>query len=335
MAISSKGTAQRPGLCERFTPRDVFGTFGYGAFVPETIAASKELSPTAKLCYGHLLRRAGKNDRCWPSYRDIADAIGMGERQAMRSVGELVNAQLIHPLKRAVESGRQTSNGYEFLWGPILAGEGDRSDTLPADKSVRATLSNMSPSGVSEMSPLEVSNINHQKGSKKEGSIAPVFSMADGSSQPRVESASSDGDSQPAMYASGKDELKAIFRHHTGDDLKIRDLDAIEVSLSLSGVTWEAFVEDVRAHSWGRITNPVGFLRDRAKKFRALTRRSAPSLTAAEGRTKGYRCAICGSAIPGEGARLLNGKGVPCECATPEYIERIRRRGVFGKEEAD
>jgi hypothetical protein len=76
--------AKPPAPNETFVPRKVF--CGIGALVPERVAASNILSMTAKVCYGHLVRRAGKNARCWPSYRDIAKSIGVGERQAMRAL---------------------------------------------------------------------------------------------------------------------------------------------------------------------------------------------------------------------------------------------------------
>src|SRR5689334_12001204 len=118
---------------EAFIPREVFR--GIGLFIPEKIAGATTLSTTAKTCYGHLVRRAGSKARCWPSYRDVAKSVGIGERQAMRALKELVKAELVRPIPRRDASGRQTSNEYEFVWGPILQGEDDISDTLPRDKS--------------------------------------------------------------------------------------------------------------------------------------------------------------------------------------------------------
>jgi len=64
-------------------------------------------------------------------YRDIAESTGLQKRQAKRAVKALVGAQLIRSVPRNDESGRQTSNGYEFIRGPILQGEGDRSALAP------------------------------------------------------------------------------------------------------------------------------------------------------------------------------------------------------------
>lgn len=332
-ASRSKSAVGLPREGELFKPREVFGGFGVGAFIPERIARSRALSMTAKVCYGHLLRRAGKNDSCWPSYRDIAENTGLQERQTMRGIKELINAQLIRRGVRTVETGRQTSNKYVFIWGPILQGEGDTSDTLLPVVSDQGTLTSTTPSGVSEMTPLEVKKINHHQGRDSKGSSARAESTVRGSAAIEAERAApqraDDDEPRRVEYASGKDELKAIYFAKTGEQFRIADLDAIEASLVAAGVTWEAFAADVRAHSWDRIKNPVGFLKNRAKNFRAITRRSTAPVTAAEAAVQNYRCPICSSRTPGEGARIVSGRWEPCTCAGPEYIQRQRARGVF------
>lgn len=124
-------------------------------------------------------------------------------------------------------------------------------------------------------------------------------------------------------YASGKDELKALYFAKTGEHFRVADLDAIESILFGAGVSWEAFVADVRCHSW----------RDRAKKFRTLNRKSNAPITAEEAAEKAYKCQHCGSAVRGVGAVPgPNGKPVPCSCASPDWIARQRARGVFGED---
>jgi hypothetical protein len=144
------GDAERPpqklpAPNETFIPRNVFR--GVGALVPERVSASTMLSMTAKVCYGHLVRRAGKNATCWPSYRDISKSIGVGERQAIRAMKELVEVNLIRPTARRDKTARQTSNEYEFIWGPTLQGEGVIYVTLPPDKSDTVGMTDMTPTG--------------------------------------------------------------------------------------------------------------------------------------------------------------------------------------------
>ena len=292
---------------------------------------------TAKVCYGHLVRRAGKNARCWPSYRDIAKSIGTGERQAMRALRELTEVTLIRPTARRDKTARQTSNEYEFIWGPILQGEGDKYDTLPPDKSDTGRVTDVTPTGVTDMTPLEVSNRNHHQEKSTERKNPWSDSADKGSSEPnrdasRHQNPESDDDSKRTEYASAKDELKAIYQAKTGTAIRASDLDAIESNLVGMGVTWEVFVAEFRGHAWDRVKNPVGFLKHFSKKFRAKTQPANAPVTAAEAAARDYQCPACFSKKPGEGSRLEAGRAVPCECASPEYIARQRERGLFEPE---
>ncbi len=58
---------------------------------------------------------------------------------------------------------------------------------------------------------------------------------------------------------------------------------------------------------------------------------SAIPVTSAEAAVRDYKCSICHSVTPGEGAILRNGVWVPCECASPEWIAHQRERGVFSE----
>jgi hypothetical protein len=139
-----------------------------------------------------------------------------------------------------------------------------------------------------------------------------------------------DDDEKPKPeYASPKDELKAIYLSKAGKPIAVAVLDAIEANLVCIGVEMAAFVEEIRRHSGNDWRNPAGFLRDLSKKFRTKTRSSAAALTAAEAEERVYRCPKCGSRKRGEGALLEGGRVTPCECASPEYIEHLRSRGVL------
>src|SRR5258708_40327403 len=105
----------------------------------------------------------------------------------------------------------------------------------------------------------------------------------------------------------------------------------MRVNLEVARVPMGDFVELVRKHAQNDWRNPPGFLRDLSKRFRAKTRAAAGPVTAAETARKNYRCDICSSVVPGEGARLIDGKFVPCSCASAEYIARERARGVFAE----
>lgn len=322
---------------DAFNPRRVFR--GIGALVPERVAASTELSMTAKLCYGHLVRRAGERDQCWPSIRDIAQHIGVSERHAMRALEELKDAELIRSAPRNDPSGRQTSNVYEFTWGPILQREGDKSDTLLPVKTDRGRASNLTRSGVSQTAPLESSIRNQHRRTSTERNhripdapTLPDTPIGSASNQRSTHKASSQelptDDLEQQVYASGKEEVKAIASR-AGVSFRARDLDEIESHLISKGVSWEHFASEARTHSWGRIKNPIGFLKSLAKRFKLLTRPATAPVTAAEAVDQNYQCPTCNSRVKGEGAILIDGKFQPCPCASQDYIDRQRARGLF------
>lgn len=141
-----------------------------------------------------------------------------------------------------------------------------------------------------------------------------------------------DEENPDERYASPEDELKAIFLARAGEPITVDVLDAIRVNLELNVVTMAEFVSALKSHRSGHWRNPAGFLRDLSKKFRSKNQHAADPVTAAEAAEKNYRCQSCGSRVRGEGARLVGGKAMPCECASADYIARQRARGIFSDE---
>jgi hypothetical protein len=112
-------------------------------------------------------------------------------------------------------------------------------------------------------------------------------------------------------------------------------LDAIRVNLGLTGVSFGDFVAEVQKHITNAWRNPAGFLLHLSKRFRARTRPASDPVTAAEVEQKNYRCSICHSTVRGQGAVLDDDRNeVPCVCASPDWIERQRARGLFQKRPA-
>ena len=107
-------------------------------------------------------------------------------------------------------------------------------------------------------------------------------------------------------------------------------LDAIRLNLELNRVSMAEFVAEARKHAANDWRNPPGFLRDLSKRFRAKTVAANGPVTAAEAAARDYQCSHCFSKRPGEGLLPAgNGKFRPCACAIPEYIERMRARGIL------
>jgi hypothetical protein len=140
-----------------------------------------------------------------------------------------------------------------------------------------------------------------------------------------------DDEEEPGeVYASPEDELKAIYVAKTGQSITIDVLDAIRLNLELNQVTMGDFVSGLKQqHRAGNWKNPAGLLRSLSKNFRSKNRPASDPLTAAEADEKNYRCPICSSRVRGEGASLIDGRPVPCSCASPEWIQLQRERGFF------
>jgi hypothetical protein len=73
-----------------------------GIFIPEALARYCDVSPTAKLAYGRLVRCAGEDGRCFPSVKALARKIGVQERRARACLAELEAAGFI---RRKIQPG--------------------------------------------------------------------------------------------------------------------------------------------------------------------------------------------------------------------------------------
>jgi len=79
-------------------------------------------------------------------------------------------------------------------------------------------------------------------------------------------------------------------------------------------------------HADNQLKNPIGFVKSVVKRYGAKTTPAAATSTSNDD----YRCPKCNSKTRGEGAILLgDGKLIPCECASEEYIRRQTSRGIF------
>jgi hypothetical protein len=141
-----------------------------------------------------------------------------------------------------------------------------------------------------------------------------------------------DEETPGTVYASPEDELKALYRSKAREPITIDLLTAIRGDLESGGVSFGEFLAEVRKHSANEWRNPPGFLRSLSKRFRAKTRPASDPVTAAEAEEINYRCLLCDSRIRGHGARFVDGKVVPCSCASADYIAHQRERGVFSEE---
>jgi hypothetical protein len=182
---------------------------------------------------------------------------------------------------------------------------------------------------------------HHQEGKGKErkgterggDDIKTERSSAGSDTQPFLRTVD-DEENPPEAYASPEDELKAIYQAKAGTPITIEVLSAIRENLELTGVGMGEFVAALKdTHIKSKWRNPPGFLRHFSKRFRSKTRVAAQPITAAEAEARDYKCPLCHSKTPGTGAVLVDGKSVPCVCASQDWIARQRERGVFPPEE--
>lgn len=66
-----------------------------GLFIPELIYQCRDLTATAKLVYGRLLRYAGERGVAYPKQQTIADELGVSERSVRNALKALIDIKLI------------------------------------------------------------------------------------------------------------------------------------------------------------------------------------------------------------------------------------------------
>lgn len=86
-----------------------------GSFIPEWMEKS-EVSHGAKITYGRLVRYAGKNAKCHPKMKTLAEDINSSKSSCYKYIKELKDAGFIESIKR----GRGLPNDYYFLRHPKM-----------------------------------------------------------------------------------------------------------------------------------------------------------------------------------------------------------------------
>lgn len=261
----------------------------FGAFIPAAVLGAADLSFGAKCFYGHCWRLSS-NRGCFPTLRDSATALGVSSRQAKRFADELVKQGFLRMKSRFRDNGSQTSNGYEFLWHENMSEENfrlRRGDDVPVrGEGVggdRARSDNDVIRGRPERSALEEKDSNHHYQEaliEARAHVARTVSLPEGGIPDAIRDGADDDESigDPAEYATSEDELKAIVRAKTGQDIPWKELIWIKERLELQAVSFDDFVMAVRKHARNNWKNPIGFLKFFAGNFRQNTRPASPPL---------------------------------------------------------
>jgi len=81
------------------------------AIIPNWLLERKDISSGAKLVYARLCQFSGKNEKCYPSIKTLAKAVGCGVTSCRKHINELKKNHLIK-VKRL---GLRCNNRYYFL----------------------------------------------------------------------------------------------------------------------------------------------------------------------------------------------------------------------------
>ena len=293
-----------------------------GIFIPTGIVRLTTISPGAKLCYGRLMRFAGKRGVCFPSVKTLAVEIAVTERQTQNYLAELQRERLI---RKSVRPG--TSDLIEFLWHVALASsEGVKDVSPPRVKNNFTEVIDNSPRECKNLHPKRVNQHHHQDDDDEESHVHPEVLGRLGE-KPFIEGVSvhlevsggglDNGSSASEPFDSPEAELIALALSK-GQTLTATSLRSIREALELRGVALKRFVESVRPHFQNNITNPSGFLISRARNVRALME---PAESPKPPPKLEDRCAHCWGP-KGQGLITDGSAIIPCPvCSTPEFRE--------------
>lgn len=214
-------------------PGDVYNPYRmfHGCFIPNAVLRCRDLSARAKLVFGRLCQYAGENGEAYPSYRALAQEVGVERRRAITAVRELEDFGLIRAVSRWRKDGGPASNVYVFLWHGLFE---EHPEAWPpgVQKGTRGgVVSNTTPrcrSGhhvVPEGTPKEIQT---KESILEETTTAVIRSLLAGT----------------PLHAVGDRELQAL-QHRHGQEL-------LQLAADIAAETWRRDPDEIR--------NPGGYL---------------------------------------------------------------------------
>lgn len=256
--------------------------------IPYAVFVDPNLSHAAKLTYGRLKLYAGEDGRAFPKHETLASEVCLRDRQLRTVLSELQAAGWIE-WRRArtncvytVFSDRQKTT--------TLNRQDRQKTTSQSGGKLPITSAESCHSRVAENCRQKRSIENHhqKRGMEKKNSGAAVEGSAGGATskeKPKAKSSESEkaDDEQPKtarereIFAHPEDELKAIFREKTGDELSPDVERRIWELLEIRGVPRKQFMDELRKHVPNAWRNPAGFLTNFARKIGSV---STPELVA-------------------------------------------------------
>jgi hypothetical protein len=235
------------------------------------------LSHAAKLLFSRLEFYAGKDGKAYPKHNTLGSEMGLSTRQVRTVLTELKDQNRIDWKRTRTSCIFEIKPAEEWKFTSAL----DRKKTstligrklplksgrkLPIEKKYRRSSSKRS----SEKKP----------GAVLQGSTASATSKEN--PKPKTDSLRSDDEktktaSEREVYAHPEDELRAIHREKTGDELSPDVERRIWELVEIRGVPRKQFMDELRKHVPNTWKNPAGFLTNFARRIGSV---STPELVA-------------------------------------------------------
>jgi len=300
---------QAPPLAPHFNPWGFFR----GVFVPEAILDMETLSPGAKLCYGYLVRAAGKQGVCRSSYLRLARRMHVSREQLKRYVRVLRRLELIvsPPAAGGISEIR-------FLWHPVFAAYSPRGGSYRTQGG-----GHIRPRDRSDTTPASDNSLSTQEAQQV------VVGQSVSNSQRAGAAFSSPSESTTTTTTTARQRFIALYEEQTTYPLEFDVLQRIEVALETKGATLAHFLDDITPRV-KRLKRPAGpgFFLAQADRFGRLgsaavvvAEQSAPEKLS-EPRNR-PPCVVCGHPL-GSGVLLRAGKPEYCPSCETER-QRIRQ----------
>lgn len=109
--IYIKGGFMKSGDC--YNPYMVF----QGCIIPNCLLKRKDLTLSAKICFGRLAQYAGDDGYCYPSLKQLSEELAVSETTVENAIKDLISAGLIiKETPTGVQKLMHFRNIYKFTW---------------------------------------------------------------------------------------------------------------------------------------------------------------------------------------------------------------------------
>jgi len=148
-----------------------------GFYPPDVVGRRRDLTDGQKRLYERLVRRAGDNGACFPSFKLLAFDLGKSERQVKSDMAALER----YPLITHVRYGRRLANSYQFLWHPIFDSRDVQPTALHPDGEVQDTSGDVQSTALGDVQSTahEFSHKNSVHGIESSSAIEMELTVPD------------------------------------------------------------------------------------------------------------------------------------------------------------